>query len=114
MERIHLTDPCKKILQAIKHKKYNEIPQSDTEDLLLLEHIGLVDVVWCEFGYAIIANLSNKGIAYMKVNPKLKNPSIFEDKKFWINTAISFAALIVAIIALFEETFKDLLCSWIN
>ena len=114
MERIELTKPCKRILRAIKDKKYSNIPENDTEDLLLLEHMGLVDVQWCEFGYAIIANLSNKGVAYMRVNPKLKNPSILDDKKFWINTAISFAALVVAIIALFEETFKDLLCSWIN
>lgn len=114
MDRIYLSKPCKRILRAIKDMKYNEIPESDTEDLLLLENIGLVDVEWCEFGYALIANLSNKGIAYMRVNPKLNNPSIFEDMKFWINTSISFAALVVAIIALFEETFKDLLCSWIN
>ena len=87
------------------HKKYSDIPKNDTEDLLLLEHMGLVDVKWCEFGYAIIANLSNKGVAYMRVNPKLKDPSILDDKKFWINTAISFVALVVAIIALFKETF---------
>jgi hypothetical protein len=100
MERIELSKPCKRILRAIKDKKYSDIPENDTEDLSLLEHMGLVDVKWCEFGYAIIANLSNKGVAYMKVNPKLKNPSIWEDKKYWITTIISFVAIIISIVAL--------------
>ena len=103
MERIYLTKSCKRILQAIKNKKYSNIPKNDTEDLLLLEQMGLVDVKWCEFGFAIIVNLSNKGVAYMRVNPELKNPSIWDDKKYWINTVISVLALIVAIVALFKN-----------
>ena len=111
MERIHLTQPCKKILRAIRDKKYDDIPECDTEDLLLLEQIGLVNVKWCEFGYAIVANLSNKGFAYLRINPKLKNPSIFEDKKCWINTVISITALLVA---LFDDYLKYLFNLWIN
>lgn len=103
MKRIKLPERCKEILQAIKNSQYGDIPQSDTDYLLRLEHEGLIDVVWCEFGYAIIANLSNKGIVYFQNNPKLKNPSIWDDKKYWINTAISVLALIVAIIALFKD-----------
>lgn len=103
MKKIYLSKSCKKILKAIKNNEYQEIPKEDTNDLLCLEHNGLVKVIWCEFGYAVIANLSDKGILYMHVNPKLKNPSIFEDKRFWITTAISIAALIVAIIALYND-----------
>ena len=102
MERIHLSKPCKRILRAIKDGKYHSIPQSDTEDLLVLEHKGLVDVQWCEFGYAIIANLSNIGIAYMRSNPRLKNPSILQDPKIWISTLISLLALAVSIVAMYK------------
>lgn len=103
MDRIYLTKSCKRILKAIKNKQYSEIPKTDTEDLLLLEQKGLIKVVWCEFGYAVVANLSNKGIAYMHINSKLTNPSILYDKRFLINAAISFAALIVSIIALLKD-----------
>lgn len=103
MEKIYLPKSCKKILRKIQNNEYDRIPVQDTADLLFLENNGLVRVVWCEFGYAVIANLTEKGIIYLHINPKLKNPSIFEDKKFWINTAISVAALVVAIIALFNN-----------
>ena len=103
MEKIYLPKSCKKILRKIQNNEYDRIPVQDTADLLFLEHNRLVRVVWCEFGYAVIANLTEKGIIYLHINPKLKNPSIFEDKKFWINTAISVAALVVAIIALFNN-----------
>ena len=102
MEKIYLSKACKKILRAIRDKRYNDIPHKDTADLLLLEQSGLIDVVWCEFGYAIVANLSSKGIIYLRTNPKLSNPSIFDDKKFWINTAISLIAIIISIIALLK------------
>lgn len=103
MERIQLTKSCKNILLSIQNKQYNNIPKEDTTDLLLLEQIGLINVIWSETGCAIIANLSDKGAAYLCANPKLRNPSILEDKKFWINTAISFGALIVAVIALLKD-----------
>lgn len=82
MEKINLPKSCKKILRAIKNNEYDRIPVQDTADLLFLENNGLVRVVWCEFGYAVIANLTEKGIIYLHINPKLKNPSIFEDKNF--------------------------------
>lgn len=52
MEKIYLSKACKKILRAIRDKQYHDIPKSDTEDLLLLEQKGLINVVWCELGYA--------------------------------------------------------------
>ena len=103
MERIKLPKSCKCILQKIRNKQYFDIPNCDREDLLFLEHEGLVDVKWTEFGDAIIANLSEKGVAYLHTNPRLKNPSIFEDRKYVITTIISIIALVVATFALFKN-----------
>lgn len=103
MKRIKLSDSCKKILLAIKNSQDTDISTWDNGDLSLLEDEGLVNVEWSDFESPIIANLSEKGIAYLRNNPDLKNPSIFEDKKYWITTIISIIALIVAIIALFKD-----------
>ena len=92
---------CKTILFAIKEKRYLDIPEKDYLDLHLLEYEGLVDVVWSEFGSAILANLTYKGIVYMHSNPKLKNPSIWEDTKYWITTAFALVASIISIISIF-------------
>lgn len=101
MERIELPKSCKTILFAIKEKRYLDIPEKDYLDLHLLEYEGLVDVVWTEFGSAILANLTHKGIVYMHSNPKLKNPSIWEDTKYWITTAFALVASIISIISIF-------------
>ena len=54
----------------------------------------------------------NKGVDYMKKksrikkfldrNPKLKNPSIWEDTKYWITTAFALVASIISIISIFQ------------
>ena len=100
MEKIYLSRDCKKILRAIRDKQYNDIPKSDSKNLLLLEEKGLIEVKRNESGRAIIVTLSSNGIIYLCTNPKLCNPSIFDDKKFWINAAISSAIVIISIIAL--------------
>ena len=101
MDRIELPKSCKNILFAIKDKRYSDIPKDDYLDLHLLEYEGLVDVKWSEFGFAILANLTHKGIVYMHSNPKLKNPSIWEDTKYWITTAFALVASIISIISIF-------------
>jgi autotransporter-associated beta strand protein len=55
------------------------------------------------YGGIIVTGLTDIGEAYLYSNPQLKDPSIWDDKKYWINTAISLVALIVAIIALFKD-----------
>ena len=100
MERIELPKCCKPILFAIKEKRYLDIPEKDYLDLHLLEYEGLVDVVWSEFGSAILANLTYKGIVYMHSNPKLKNPSIWEDTQYWSTTAFALVASIISIISI--------------
>jgi hypothetical protein len=101
MTRIELPDTCKSILFAIKDKRYSNIPKEDELDLYLLEYEGLVEVKRSEFGNALIANLTNKGIVYMHSNPKLKNPSLWEDTKYWITTAFAIIAIIISIISFF-------------
>ena len=50
----------------------------------------------------ICPDLTDRGRAYIACNPTLKNPTIWDDRKYIINMIISVAALIVAIIALFK------------
>ena len=100
MEGIELPKSCKNILFAMRDKRYSDIPKDDYLDLHLLEYEGLVNVKWSEFGSAILANLTQKGIVYMHSNPKLTNPSIWEDTKYWITTAFALVASIISIISI--------------
>ena len=105
MEKIALNDNCKAIIYAIKNDTYKE-RDADSEDINLLHTLGLIDVTSTIDG-DFVDGLTVKGQAYLHSNPDLKNPSIWDDKKYWINTAISFAALIVSIIAILITLFKD-------
>ena len=100
MEKITLNDNCKAIINAIKNDAYEE-KIADSEDINLLHTLGLIDVISTKDG-DMVDGLTDKGRAYLHSNPDLKNPSIWDDKKYWINTAISILALIVAFIALFK------------
>lgn len=100
MEKITLNDNCKKLLKEIKSGSYQNIIESDIEDLEFLKTMGLIDAVAITPEYVV--RLTDKGKAYLHSNPDLKNPSIWDDKKYWINTAISILALIVAFIALLK------------
>ena len=102
MERIKLNKNCKRILRAIKNDTYGDGNASDYDDINLLQMEELINAL-IGFNDFSVAGLSPKGRAYLHSNPKLKNPSIWDDKKYWINTAISVLALIVAIIALFMK-----------
>ena len=100
MDKISLNDNCKAIINAIKNDTYEE-KIADSEDINLLHTLGLIDVISTKDG-DMVDGLTDKGRAYLHSNPDLKNPSIWDDKKYWINTAISILALIVAFIALFK------------
>ena len=100
MDKIYLNDNCKAIIYAIKNDTYKE-RDADSEDINLLHTLGLIDVTYTKDG-DFVDGLTDKGRAYLHSNPTLKNPSIWDDKKYWINTAISILALIVAFIALFK------------
>ena len=101
MEKIKLNDNCKRLLKEIKSGSY-QVPDSDTDDVMTLNALGLIDITQTKDGI-IIDGLTDEGRVYLHSNPDLKNPSIWDDKKYWINTAISVFALIVAIIALFKN-----------
>ncbi len=102
MHKIVLNDNCKRLLGEIKNDSYCDSLKSDLEDLNLLKTLGLIRAVATNTGF-VVTGLTEEGRAYLHSNPTLKNPSIWDDKKYWINTAISVLALIVAIIALFKD-----------
>ena len=101
MERIELPKSCKTILFAIKEKRYLDIPEKDYLDLHLLEYEGLVDLACSAFSPALLANVTHNAILYMHSNPTLKNPSIWEDTKYWVKTAFALVASITSIIPIF-------------
>jgi hypothetical protein len=101
MDKIHLNDNCKAIIIAIKNNTY-EVKDADSEDINHLHTLGLIDVISTKDG-DFVDGLTDEGRAYLYTNPTLKNPSIWDDKKYWINTVISVLALIIAIIALFKD-----------
>lgn len=99
MEKIKLTKGAKEILRLLYAKKY-EPQEKDYNDLNLLAIEGLA------FGQKLIGNqyntftITDLGRAYIYSNPKLSNPSIWDDKKYIITTLISIIALILSLIAI--------------
>ena len=99
MVKIELTDNAKRIFFALSKDEELRYTDSDEKDLILLEQEGLVDPCWTNDGpYPCI---TDKGIAYIHMNPKLKNPSIWDDKKYLITTGISLIAFALSLYATF-------------
>lgn len=82
-DKIELTDKEKKIFFNLANKAY-EIDSNDTSELEHLEFLGLGTGIKGEFGGYFDYELTDRAKAYVFENPKLKNPSIFDDRKFWI------------------------------
>lgn len=106
MEKIKLSDNQKKILRLVKGCNYKIIPQSDYEDLNVLEVRGFLKCIKNEAGGYVIVNFSDKGRAYITQNPKLKNPTVWDDKKYLINTTISLIAILISAVALYISIIK--------
>ncbi len=86
MEKIKLTKREKEIVIALANKTYSiDDSVKDSNELEHLEFIGLGKGIICEFGGYLDYRLSPQAKAYLFENPKLKNPSILDDKKFWID-----------------------------
>lgn len=103
MDKINLSKAEKRILLQLAEKKYPvQVPNEDWDAMNLLEVNRFVTTNKVNGGVLINPQLSNLGKAYLATNPKLKNPSIWDDKKYIVNTVISVVALAVAIIALFK------------
>ncbi len=82
-QKIELTKKEKEIFLELIDNSYRPDP-NDSSELEHLEYLGLGTGLKCEFGGYLTYELTNKAKAYVFENPKLKNPSIFDDKKFWV------------------------------
>ncbi len=106
MEKIKLSKDSKRILLSLYNGNYGDmVPESDLEVFNLLEVKGFVKSAHTKGDGHIdmlAPRLTDEGRAYFAENPSLQNPSIWDDKKYIINTIISVVALAVAIIALFK------------
>ena len=106
MEKIKLSKDSKRILLSLYNGNYGDmVPESDLEVFNLLEVKGFVKSAHTKGDGHIdmlAPRLTDEGRAYFAENPSLHNPSIWDDKKYIINTIISVVALAVAIIALFK------------
>lgn len=106
MDKIKLNKNQKLILKSLRNGDYQaSIPDRDIDDIFVLKELNLITAIEVsdKSGRTLICpELTDRGKAYMASNPRLKNPTIWDDKKYIINTIISVAALIVAIIALFK------------
>lgn len=86
MEKVKLTSREKEIIIALANNTYsNDNSVKDSSELEHLEYIGLGKGITCEFGGYLDYRLTPKAKAYLFENPKLKDPSILDDKKFWID-----------------------------
>ena len=102
MDKIRLTKKGKEILIKLHKGEINSSNAStvDFEQANLLKVENLVDFEKSLKDEIITISLTDLGRAYILSNPKLKNPSIWDDKKYWITTSIAIAALFISIIAL--------------
>lgn len=99
MERIELNKNGKRILSELNASSYNRKAE-DISDLYILQALDLIEGSHTKDAYFAFIRLTDYGKAYLSWNPGLKNPSIWEDTKYWITTAVSVIAIIISIIAL--------------
>ena len=101
-----MSKDCRRIMLAMYNGNYSDrVPEKDLEAFTILEVEGLAKSAHAKGdGHMemLAPHLTDGGRAYVASNPTLKNPSIWDDKKYIINTIISVVALAVAIIALFK------------
>lgn len=104
MERIELSKKQRTIYKAIACGEYpNVCNKEDIEDIIVLREMGFVHGTNVMSGDIVAMRLTDSGRAYLHQNPKLKNPSVWQDKKYIINTVISLLALGISIIALIKK-----------
>lgn len=100
MDRIKLSKKEKLLLKKLSVRKYpDQVLEEDIDAFIILKNESLVHGTKGKDGI-LAPRLTELGEAYIASNPKLKNPSIWEDTKYIINTTISIVALIISIIAL--------------
>lgn len=101
MKRVRLSKNSKRILLSLKENHYHpSVPDNDVNDFLILREMEFVSCVVAsdkDSTSYLAPRLEPKGLAYIVENPKLKNPSIFYDWKFWITTIIALLGVIIAL-----------------
>jgi len=102
MEKIRLTKNAKRILRILNKSEDLIISETDEKDLYLLEQEELIELDGYKNGQPF-PEITRKGISYILMNPTLSNPSIWDDKKYWITTGISVLAFLLSVIALYFE-----------
>ncbi len=106
MDKVRISKEGKRILLALRNNNYpDQVPDEDYEIFNLLEVEGFVKSAHAKGDgrTAFLApHLSDEGMAYITAYPDLRNPSIWDDKKYLITTCISVLALIIATVALFK------------
>lgn len=89
-------------MKRLSARKYpDQVLEEDLKVFMILENESLVHGTKGKDGI-LAPRLTAMGEAYIASNPKLKNPSIWEDTKYIINTTISIIALIISLIALIK------------
>ena len=102
MDRTKLSKEEKLLLKRLSARKYpDQVLEEDLKVFMILENESLVHGTKGKDGI-LAPRLTAMGEAYIASNPKLKNPSIWEDTKYIINTTISIIALIISLIALIK------------
>ena len=100
MERYEFSETEKQLLQALsKNKKPEELEQQFDKDVLetdlnRLQELKMAIAHFSEDG-VVAACLTPKGSAYMKENPRLRNPVNYQ----WVMAMIALLSLIVAFLA---------------
>lgn len=98
MKKIELTDKAKLYLMMIYANQEITINNKEqTLHLALLENEGLIENNPTKddapFMYGNM-EITNKGMAYLATNPKLKNPSILNDPEFIAMAASLFSCFL--------------------
>ena len=101
MEKTELTYKAKLVLRVINSGRNFPFIKPFRDDLILLQEEGLISLIKSEDDH-LYAYLTSKGVKYLLLNPDLKNPSIWDDKKYWITIGISVVALIISLIAIIK------------
>ena len=97
LDKIKLTKRAKEILLQKANHKY-EITKEDKAALLELEDMGLMHITKLTDGTMWSCSISEKGKAYLEINPKLSNPRIWHDRKWLIGIIITIIGILVPII----------------
>ncbi|MFR9546186.1 MAG: hypothetical protein SNJ29_11495 [Rikenellaceae bacterium] len=108
MEKIFLSKEEKRLLAPILSKGFGaNFSDEDNQWLYLLEEKGFIHTNKCEGGSVYTASRTDYAVAYVAFNPDLSNPSIWDDKKYLVTTAISLFAVVISILALYISIVSD-------